>query len=81
MEAHPEDFFAMYFKRNNVEAVISAWKRTILKGLRNKTETLRSKKETPMRNELYSVLVAHNIRVVIKFMYVLGIAPNFLRGS
>jgi hypothetical protein len=79
--AHPEDFFAMYFRRNNVEAVISAWKRTILKGLRHKTETLRSKKETPMRNELYSVLVAHNIRVVIKFMYVLGIAPTFLPNA
>jgi hypothetical protein len=76
--AHPDEFFAMYFKRSNVEAVISAWKRTLLGGLRHKTETLRSKKETPMRNELYSVLVAHNIRVVIKFMYLLGIAPNFL---
>ncbi len=34
-----------------------------------------------MRNELYSVLTAHNIRVVIKFMYVLGIAPTFLPNA
>jgi len=27
------------------------------------------------------VLVAHNIRVVIRFMYLLGIAPTFLPGA
>ena len=68
----------MYFKRNLVETTISSWKRTILRGLRHKTATLRSKNEIPMRNELYSVLVAHNICVVIRFMYLLGIAPTFL---
>jgi hypothetical protein len=76
--AHSDEFWSMYFKRNNVEATISAFKRVLMSGLRHKTATLRNKKELSMRNELYSILVAHNLRVVIRFMYLHGIAPNFL---
>jgi hypothetical protein len=47
-------------------------------GIRRKTATLRNKKDVSLKNELYSIIVAHNIRVVIKHIYKVGIAPNFL---
>jgi Transposase DDE domain len=77
-EAYPAGFWGPYFIRSNVEATISSWKRVLLRGLREKTATLRNKQEISMRNELYSVFIAHNIRVVIRYMYLLGLSPTFL---
>lgn len=78
--AHREEFRAMYFKRNNVEATISAIKRVIASGVRHKTEALRNRGHVSLRNEILSMVIAHNLRVVIKHIYKVGIDANFLPG-
>jgi hypothetical protein len=47
-------------------------------GIRHKTASLRGKIQTAMKNEAYSMVVAHNIRVIIRFIYLVGLAPKFL---
>jgi len=76
--AHPDEFWDEYFKRNNAESTFSAILRVLLHGLRHKTGTLRSKKVmTSMKNEFYTAVLAHNIRVVNRFMILVGFEPNF----
>ena len=76
--AHQAEFKAKYHVRSNVEATFSAIKRVLANGIRQKTATLRNKQDVSLKNELYSIIVAHNLRVVIKHIYKVGIAPNFL---
>ena len=79
--AHEEEFNEMLAKRNAVESTISAYKRVLAGGIRHKTASLRGKKQTAMKNEAYSMVVAHNIRVIIRFIYLVGLAPKFLRTT
>jgi hypothetical protein len=73
-----EEFFEKYFRRNNVEATFSAIYRVLQDGIRHKTATLRNKKiETSMKNEFLAAVVAHNLRVVIRFMYLVDMKPDF----
>jgi hypothetical protein len=44
-------------------------------------DSLRSKTEIAMKNELYCKLICHNISWLIKGMYELRIGPEFLAES
>jgi transposase len=64
------EFKAHYHQRSNVEATFSAIKRTL-------GASLRSKNETAQHNEVLVKLLAHNLRVLVRSMYELGIAAEF----
>jgi hypothetical protein len=76
--AHEDEFNEILAKRNAVESTISSFKRVLAGGIRHKTASLRGKTQTAMKNEAYSMAVAHNIRVIIRFIYLVGLAPKFL---
>jgi hypothetical protein len=67
--AHEDEFQEKLAKRNAVEATISSYKRVLAGGIRHKTASLRGKVQTAMKNEAYSMAVAHNIRVIIRFLF------------
>jgi hypothetical protein len=79
--AHEDEFNEKLAKRNAVEATISSYKRVLAGGIRHKTASLRGKVQTAMKNEAYSMAVAHNIRVIIQFIYLVGLAPKFLPAT
>ena len=56
----PDEFYAEYWKRNNVETTFGAIKAKY-------GETLKSKILSAQINELYCKLIAYNISVIIKF--------------
>jgi transposase len=65
-----EEFMDHYHKRSNVESTISALKRKF-------GDSVRSKNDTAMKNEVLSKVVAHNICCLIQEQHELGIEPVF----
>ena len=62
------DFLAHYHKRSNVETTFSMIKRKF-------GDSLRSKTDTAMTNEVLAKVLWHNLVVLIHEMYELGIQP------
>jgi transposase len=67
---HREDFLAHYHKRSNVETTFSMMKRKF-------GDSIRSKTDTAMKNEVLCKVLCHNIVVVIHEMLELGIQSNY----
>jgi transposase len=65
-----EEFMDHYHKRSNVESCFSAIKRKF-------GDSVRSKTDTAMKNEVLSKLLAHNICCLIQEQHELGIEPVF----
>lgn len=65
-----EEFLQHYHKRSNVESAFSMMKR-------KHGDSLRSKTDTALKNELLAKVVCHNICCVIMAMYELGLEPVF----
>jgi transposase len=65
-----EDFLQHYHQRSNVESTFSAIKRKL-------GDSVRSKTDTAMKNEVLCKILAHNIMVCIAEWYVLGLEPVF----
>lgn len=63
-----DDFLAHYHKRSNVESTFSMLKRKF-------GDSLRSRTDTAMRNEVLCKVLCHNIVVLIHEMRELGIDP------
>ena len=69
-----EYFLKNYHQRSNVETTIMMWKTSF-------GDSLRSKTEIAMKNELYCKLICHNLSCLIKAMYELGLGAEFLAAS
>lgn len=67
-----EDFLARYHKRSNVESTFSMMKAKF-------GDSLRSKTDTAMHNEVLCKVLCHNICRVIFAAYSLGVVPEFDR--
>ena len=67
---HRDEYLRHYHRRSMIESTFSMVKRKL-------GDSLRSKTETAMRNEVMAKLVAHNICCVISAIYELGIDPQF----
>lgn len=65
-----DDFLAHYHKRSNVESTFSMVKAKF-------GDSVRSKTDTAMKNEVLAKIVCHNIVCVIHEMYELGVEPTF----
>jgi len=65
-----DEFLEHYHKRSNVEATFSAIKRKF-------GDNLRSRSGTAMINETLCKILCHNLVVLNKAMYVLGLEPEF----
>jgi hypothetical protein len=65
-----EEFMDHYHKRSNVESAFSMIKRKF-------GDSIRSKTDVAMRNEVLAKVLCHNIVVLIHEMYELGIEPAF----
>jgi len=68
---HWQEFEERYHKRSNVESTFGAIKAKF-------GETLKSKKFTAQVNELLCKILAYNITVLIKAIFVCGVNPDFL---
>lgn len=66
-----EEFLRHYHKRSNVESTFAMIKAKF-------GDSVRSKTDTAMKNEVLAKIVCHNIVCVIHEMYELGIKPEFL---
>jgi transposase len=69
-----EDFLKKYHARSNVESTFSMIKRKL-------GDSVRSKGDTAMKNEVLCKILAHNIMCVIAAWYELGIDPVFGAGD
>lgn len=67
---HKEEFLSRYHLRSNVETTFSMVKAKF-------GDSVRSKNDTAMMNEVLAKFVCHNICCVIQAMYELGIDPTF----
>jgi len=65
-----EEFLAHYHKRSNVEATFSMIKRKF-------GDSLRSRSDTAMKNEVMCKILCHNLVVLIHEIHELGIEPEF----
>jgi transposase len=65
-----EEFLTHYHKRSNVESTFSMMKRKF-------GDSIRSKTDTAMVNEVLCKVLCHNLVVLIHEMYELGIDPVF----
>lgn len=68
-----EEFAARYHLRSNVESVFSAVKRKF-------GDSVRSKTDIAMKNEVLAKLVCHNICCIIQEMHESGIDPTFWKS-
>jgi transposase len=68
---HREEFLKHYHLRSNVESTFSAVKRKL-------GDSIRSKNDVSMKNEVLAKFVAHNLMCVIAAWYELGIDPVFV---
>src|SRR5439155_23179389 len=66
-----EEYLAHYHKRSNVESTFSMVKRKF-------GDSVRSKTDRAMRNEVLAKFVCHNIACVVAAIYERGINPVFL---
>ena len=71
MSLNKDEYAKNYHQRSNVESTFSALKRKF-------GESLRSKNELSMKNEILAKVVCYNITCVIQEMYCLGISPDFI---
>ena len=69
-----DEFMARYHQRSNVESTFSMIKRKF-------GDSLRSKTDTAMVNEVLCKVLAHNLVVLIHALYELGVNPIFEAGS
>lgn len=69
-----DDFLNRYHLRSNVESVFSAVKRKF-------GDSVRSKLDVAMKNEVLAKFVCHNICVLIQEMHESGIDPSFCQSS
>jgi transposase len=67
--ANKEDYLRRYHRRSNVESVFSAVKRVF-------GDSVRSKNDVAMKNEVIGKLVCHNLSCLIHTMYELKIEPD-----
>lgn len=67
---HREDFLKHYHQRSNVESTFSAIKRKF-------GDSVKSKGDTAMKNEVLCKILAHNLCCCISAWYELGIEPTF----
>jgi transposase len=65
-----DEFLVRYHKRSNVESTFSMVKAKF-------GDSVRSKTDTAMRNEVLAKILAHNICCLISAMYELGVDPIF----
>jgi transposase len=68
---YQEEFFQSYHKRSNVESAFSMIKRKF-------GDSVRSKTDVAMKNEVLAKILCHNICCLISVMYELGIEPKLL---
>ena len=71
---HQEAFKARYHQRSNIESTFSMLKAKF-------GDSLRSKTDVAMRNELLCKVLCHNIVCIISAMFELGIEPDFWAES
>ena len=71
MNLNKEEYANHYHLRSNVESTFSAMKRKF-------GESLRSKTDVAMKNEILAKAICHNITCVIHEMYELGVNPDFI---
>lgn len=64
-----DDYLRRYHRRSNVESVFSAVKRKF-------GDSVRSKNDVAMKNEVLAKIVCHNVSCLIHTMYELGIEPD-----
>jgi transposase len=69
-----EEYMDHYHKRSNVESTFSAIKRKF-------GDSIRSRTDTAMANEVYAKLICHNLTRVILSQIELGIEPVFWGGE
>jgi transposase len=67
---HREEFLRHYHKRSNVETAVMMIKSKF-------GDSVRSKTETAMRNEVLCKVLCHNLCCLIQAMHELGIRPDF----
>jgi transposase len=70
---HREEFLSRYYLRSNVESTFSMIKRKF-------GDSVRSKLDVAMKNEVLAKLVCHNICCVNQEAHELGIDPGFSVG-
>lgn len=68
---HREEFLKHYHKRSNVESTFMMIKTKF-------GDSVRSKTQTAMKNEVLCKILAHNVCCLISAVYELGIEPNLL---
>jgi transposase len=71
---HREEFLQHYHKRSNVETVVMMIKSKF-------GDSVRSKTDTAMRNEVLCKVLCHNICVLISAMNEFGIRPDFMANT
>jgi len=71
MQLYREEFLQSYHKRSNVESAFSMIKRKF-------GDSIRSKTDIAMKNEVLAKILCHNICCLISAMYELGLEPNLL---
>ena len=69
-----DDFLRFYHKRSNVESTFSMLKAKF-------GDSVRSKTDVAMRNEMLCKVLCHNVCCIISAMYELGIEPSFWAES
>ena len=67
---HRDEFLSRYHKRSNVESAFSMIKRKF-------GDSVRSKGDLAMRNEVVAKMVCHNLCCLIQAMYEMGVNPVF----
>jgi transposase len=70
---HREEFDARYHQRSNIESTFSMCKAKF-------GDSVRSKTDVAMKNEVLAKFVCHNICCLISAMYELGITPEFAQA-
>lgn len=69
-----DEFLQYYHRRSNVESVFSMVKRKF-------GDSVRSRTDVAMVNEVYCKLIAHNLCVLVQEVHELGIAPEFWKNQ
>ena len=70
---HREEFMERYHQRSNIESTFSMVKAKF-------GDSVRSKTDVAMRNEVLAKIVCHNVCCLISAMYELGITPEFAQA-
>jgi hypothetical protein len=73
-QAKREEFESRYHKRSNIESTFSMLKAKF-------GDSVRSKTDTAMKNEVLAKILCHNICCLISAIYELGIAPTFWKDG